>query len=429
MVEELKTHLSQPIFLSALICICCIYGGFVPVRTVKPYFCALDCTALTQVSGRIGTTPSISGDGSKYSASLSLKNAKGSVRITNHRSVESEASAAGTIAVSFSASQLESCLPGRLYSLEQYDSLIEKGAAVVCKGRWSPKQNTFVVSTVTSITYPKTITGTLDSFRARCRLLFKRLLFSWGNAGALIISLLSGSRDYLETSVRSAFKNAGLAHILALSGMHLSFFSGIAGSTGRKMVGKRKVFLIQIGCILLFVWFAGLSPSLLRALLCSLLMLTASKTSMRSVDFTTVLAGVFLVHLVLFPQDSGEAAFLLSYGALAGILLISPIFTALLPRFVPTFFADGLSASLGAQIASLPVSVALFGQIMPIGIIASTIVSPLVTIFLTLSLFSIILSLALPFLSPLFGGILNVLYSVIVFFVQWFAGVPPVNIG
>ena len=64
---------------------------------------------------------------------------------------------------------------------------------------------------------------------------------------------------------------------------------------------------------------------------------------------------------------------------------------------------------------------------MPVGIIASVIVSPLISLFFLLGIIFILTGLMFPFLSVIYGIIINILFTVIIFFVKIFALVPPVN--
>lgn len=410
--------------MAAGACILLLYTGIVPCINRHSFKSLGEVSNLCSLAGSISSNPSVNSEGTFYSSTLDSKSSSFLYKINNSKESKIESSATGRISILIPSQFVEVYSPGKLFSISNDGMLIETGAFITCNGSWSVRDNAFVISSIESCCYKNTVAGAIDHFRAVCRLFFKRLMYSWGSAGALILSLLSGSRDYLSKSVRDGFKNAGLSHILALSGMHLSFFSGIACSSGKRIVGKKNIFIIQIAAVIMFVWFAGLSPSLFRALLCSVSMLIASKTTCRSTDFKAVLAGAFLIHTVCFPSDVFTAAFMLSYGALAGILLLSTPLTSMLSRYLPTVVSDSLSASAGAQIATTPISISIFGTMTPIGLIASIIVSPMVTFFLTLSLIFIILSLTMPFLSPLFGGILTAIYKVILYFVNLFSRAP-----
>ena len=67
-------------------------------------------------------------------------------------------------------------------------------------------------------------------------------MFYWNEAGGLFLALISGIREYTDQSAADSFRRAGLSHILALSGMHLSLFSGITAKISHK-TGKKAEFI------------------------------------------------------------------------------------------------------------------------------------------------------------------------------------------
>lgn len=83
-----------------------------------------------------------------------------------------------------------------------------------------------------------------------------------------------------------------------------------------------------------------------------------------------------------------------------------------------------MSASIGAQLCTAPVSILLFGECRPGGIIASVIVSPLASWFVTGGIAGLTGVLILPFLLKPVGVIMNCLYTVIRRLVMLFAGIP-----
>ena len=425
MVEELQLNLKNPAVLASLVILVLAYSNIIKIKQQKPFTSLMQVQNISCVSGTITSSPSKNTKGTSYSSQMQLDSVKGFLA----DEYESSFCASGSLQVQMPTSIVESFTPEGLYSTSSTGFLIESGAHVLFTGKWSAKKNLFVVSGIESCGYKKNLLGKIDYLRALCRLYFKRIMYSWGSAGALILSLLSGSRDFLSEKVRNNFKNAGLSHILALSGMHLSFFSSLTGSTSSKFFGKKHIYLIQLASIFIFVWFAGLSPSLFRALLCSAVLLTSTKISYQKQNMIAILSCAFLIHIVVFPQDLFSAAFMLSYGALAGILTIGSLVKIPLSLVLPTYISNSLSSSIGAQTMTTPVSILLFGEVMPIGIVSSMIVSPLITFFLTISLLFIIISLCIPFLSPAFGYILQAVYKIIMFFVDSFSQVSPIVIN
>ena len=246
-------------------------------------------------------------------------------------------------------------------------------------------------------------------------------MYSWGAAGGLLLALLCGAKEYTSLELSSSFRNAGLSHILALSGMHLSMFSGIAMFLGKKTKRKKLSFILRISALFMFVWFAGLSPSLMRAFICSLLMIIASLANIKKPDMLIILAFSFLCQTIISPADIYTSSFILSYSALAGILLTNAFFRRFYTKLFPGYLSNSLGASTGAQVFTAPVSLYLFGSFAPVGVIATTVVSPVISIFIYSGLALIILSLVLPFLAVPSGIFINLQYTIIKSLVMFFS--------
>jgi len=108
--------------------------------------------------------------------------------------------------------------------------------------------------------------SSFSRMRALLRFAFMRMLYGWGNAGGLLLALLAADKAFLPQNCTEAFRNAGLAHILALSGMHLSLIGTAALQGGRLFGHKKRALYFSLAAVCAFVWFAGSAPSLNRAL-------------------------------------------------------------------------------------------------------------------------------------------------------------------
>lgn len=328
------------------------------------------------------------------------------------------------------SSLIESLYPGRLFSTAaQNDSLtiFETGAIIECFGSFTKaKEGYLKPSFFIEKAIQKGWKSKLSKTRALLRLAFKRLIYSWGEGGALILALLSGERVYLPKNLSDAFRNAGLSHVLALSGMHLSFFAGLTAGFAKKLFGKKYTPLFSFLAISFFVWFAGFSPSLLRAYICAIIGLASAYISLE-IDLTSVLSLSFITQILLSPADGMSLSFLLSYSALLGIALFSSFFITKLIRFVPEKLALSLAASISAQIFTMPFTLIFFGTITPIGIIATVFISPLISLFMSLGICAILMSLIFPQTLFLSGLLIKGLYSLIAFLVLWFARVPAIQ--
>ncbi len=409
--------------IAALICAVLIYIPLFNFRPADNFICLLKRSEIDCISGTAVSNPVRSSFmGGTYRIVLECERAF---------SGTCSSACSGTITAYIPSSIVESLYPGKIYSLPaDYKShLISQGAKLtlnINRKKQFP-DNVFLVTSAECEGFEGGLTGKILKVRALSRLNFKRLMYNWGEAGGFLLALLTGSREYTQKEVSESFVNSGLAHIIALSGMHLSMFGALALLFGRKITGRKVSGIIQTSAILFFVWFAGLSPSLFRALICALIYLLSDFLRIKRAEPVDALCMTFLIHTVCFPEHLFEASFLLSYFALAGILIITPqIKRFFSPRFFPCI-SNSLCQGTGAQVMTAPVSIAFFGKIMPGGIISSVFVTPAVMIFLYCGLFGVLICMLMPFLSPVFNAIINVIYCVIKGMVFFFAKIPAVT--
>lgn len=119
---------------------------------------------------------------------------------------------------------------------------------------------------------------------------------------------------------------------------------------------------------------------------------------------------------------------MLSYAAIAGILLISPLVRPFLCSFLPQKLAESASATAGAWLATSPLTAVLFGHIAPVGLISSIIVTPLASVFFIAGCIGVFFCLILPFLLYPLNGIIQVLYAALKYAVLFFARFKPIDL-
>jgi len=144
---------------------------------------------------------------------------------------------------------------------------------------------------------------------------------------ALVTALILSDRSSLSSVTRKAFQNTGLAHLLAISGLHFgvlaAFMMGLVMLLLRRVpfsiVTRRYVaaFLIVV-LLVVYAWIISSSPSVRRALLMATLGLVAWARGTRSSLFLILLKS-FLFFLAIDPSQIENAGFLLSFSAVAGI--------------------------------------------------------------------------------------------------------------
>lgn len=416
-----KNYFKRPFFLAALILVFVFYSGLFNIPEKNKFVSLIPEDDVCMIQIRLLSSPSKCENGKYYSATgFALKTADKSGM---------QSSASGKIKVYIPSESVEAFFPGKLYSAAEKKGafLFETGGVYSLTGKNS-KSGFYVEKCINSF-WENNKNGRICRFRALCRLQFKRLMYCWKEAGGLLLALLSGAREYTESKISNAFRLSGLSHILALSGMHLSMFSSIAVFCGDKIGRKRLTYLIRIIVLILFVWFAGFSPSLMRAFICSGLSLLAAISGTEKPDMIMILCFSFLLQSFISPGDIHNVGFMLSYGALAGILLTNQIFHKIYSKIFPSFISSSFASSTGAQIITAPIGLKLFGTFSPVGIIATTVISPMITIFIYSGLILIILSLIIPNFYKFSGFFMNFLYTIIKFFVMLFSKVPYIKIN
>lgn len=428
--KQLKVILSlftpNPVFIAAFICAIMFYGNFIKLKDKNSFISLISLSQVYKIEGKIISNPvKSSGGKNTYSADFFVNKA-----ISKNGA---ESSAKGNVKLLISSQMAEKYYPGKIFTTTRQNNseplIFETGNNFVLTGKIIQGELLFFkVETAVARGFSNDFFGQIQKFRSLCRIQFKRLMYGWGNAGGLLLALLSGSREYTEQITVEGFKNAGLSHILALSGMHLSLFGGIAFFFGSAITRRSIADFLQLSAVIFFVWFAGLSPSLFRAMISSFIVFLNSILRMKRFKGLTVLSATFLIHLVIFPEHLTSPAFMLSYGALAGIMSIGQCIKFVLGKRLFPKVSSAISESAGAQFFTAPVTLSLFGKLMPIGIISSVVVSPVVIFFLYTGLIATILCLFIPFLSSGFNVIMNFIYSILKETVLFFSDFPQISI-
>ena len=330
-VQLLKNSLEKTslVIYMALICVFVIYFGSVEGRFSK-FYCLLQNDKITSLTGFVKSNPVLASSGKFYMCDFSPYE-------VSSFDENSKFSSLGKVKLLLPKNLVESHFPGKLYSSSGKTVFIETGAKLCVKikpsknssNSFSSTDNFFIVSDVDFFGWKNFV----SKIRGILRLQFIRLMYMWGSAGGLLLALLSASKEYTSAEFSESFRLAGLSHILALSGMHVSIFSGITEKTFKNIFGKNKTQIISLCSVILFVWFAGLSPSLARALISTIILFLINKIGIK-MQVLEVLCLSFLIQIMILPQDSSAISFILSYLALFGILTLGELIKPFLTKFL-----------------------------------------------------------------------------------------------
>ena len=204
--------------------------------------------------------------------------------------------------------------------------------------------------------------------------------------------LLLGIKEKDDYPLKELSRKSGSAFVLALSGMHLSFFA-LGINRLLFFLGKRNSKIISLIILTFYVIIVGAKASLIRALL-----LTYS-FSFRKGNRNKILLETLILHLIFFPDSVNTLASIYSYLALTAILGISGYIKKGLNSiyYLPNGISSSISASTAALIFTSQISYSTFSSYQMSIILTGGIIS-----FLTFSYMSIaVFSLFFPFLLEL----------------------------
>ena len=230
-----------------------------------------------------------------------------------------------------------------------------------------------------------------------------------GDIGGVLISLMFGEKSYLSPKTYRAFRDAGAAHLLAVSGLHLSIWVlGLFTFLRRRFVPARFSALVCMGVTVLVMAFALFSGSVLRAGFMLLLYLLGSLLHRES-DGQSSLGFAVIVCLLLDPFLAGNVGFILSVLSTAALFLLAiPLSEKLIasarfkrPRLQRLFEAVCVSVciSLSVTVVTAPALIYFFGTVSLVGVLTNLLFLPLATPLLLCSGLSALLG-GVPLLGP-----------------------------
>ena len=219
---------------------------------------------------------------------------------------------------------------------------------------------------------------------------------AFGPQAPLARALLLNDKALLPESVYAAFRDAGAAHVLALSGLHVSIFVALLAAILPKRHGLVRLFCI--GTFLLgYCVLVGFPPSLVRASVMSLAALGAPLL-LRRYDMASALALALLVLLLAAPASLFSVGLQLSFCATAGIAMLLPPLRRLFRRCkqFPDALAGSISVSLVGTLGTLPLSLSYFERLPLYTLPANLLIVPLVSLALPLTLLAALLVAIFP---------------------------------
>ena len=209
--------------------------------------------------------------------------------------------------------------------------------------------------------------------------------------GDLVKALLQGDKSGLSRETISLFRNAGAAHLLALSGLHMAILYGCATVVLKPLKTKYRS-IILIAFALFFCLMTGARPSIVRAFL----FIVIREVSILRDDKQPLIKTLFLallIQLIVYPTVIESVGFQLSYCAVLGIALLCPwLETHIENKSDWHYIWDPLCVSISAQLFTAPLCWYYFHSFPKYFLLTNFLAIPLTTAFMILAIVVVVLS-------------------------------------
>lgn len=245
------------------------------------------------------------------------------------------------------------------------------------------------------ITDTSTKVSTFDFIKNSCKSIFDKNLNK--DIAGVAYAMVFGDKSGIS-NIYSTFQESGLAHLLAVSGLHVGFFTiilvGIANLLKLKNLPR---FIFVTSVLFLYAWICNFSTSIVRAFIMSTVAMFATLRG-KQYDGLNSLALSAIILLIINPFYFWNLGFELSFMAVLFIILLAPIIERKLCKICGNKLAVAISVSLAAQIGTLPVIIQIYPTQSAISVFTNLLAVPIASIgFMTLIVTTLITAV-LPFM-------------------------------
>ena len=239
-------------------------------------------------------------------------------------------------------------------------------------------------------------------------------------AQRFVVALLLGNSSLIDKTTRQEFSAAGIAHVLALSGLHVGFIALIIWWSLFPLDYlrlKKLRLVITLAAIIGFALFTGGSPSVVRATV-MIGFVFASLIFYRRSTSLNALTMAALAILLFAPSSLYNVGFQLSFVTVAGLL----VFARLPERFKSrhqwvNYLSTTILASAVAMLATVALSAHYFHTISFLSVLSNLLILPVLPFFMVLgALFLLVTAAGMHW--PVLDSMLDGLYR----YIHWVAG-------
>lgn len=295
-------------------------------------------------------------------------------------------------------------------------------------GRWNHKNGyagLVKLSSVQECGYSKSLSGLIAPFRD---VSFKRIEAISSKTSGVMAGILLGNKTlYSNTFIEQQFKVTGLAHLMAVSGTHLSIICAFANLLISLTPVNRKIKIVTTLFLLgVYLFLTALSVSALRScIMCSVALCAhffkRRRNSIQGLNFCV------LLFVLTKPNVVFSAAFQLSALSVFGIIVFTPLIKTWLLYISNGHckkFFEACAVGIAASFTTTPISIMLFNQIALLSPITTCVVAPFVTALLVIGILGLLVFLLVPSIGSLLLSFASSITLFMQFLVEKFSLIP-----
>lgn len=139
---------------------------------------------------------------------------------------------------------------------------------------------------------------------------------------SILLGIILGDKTDIDEENQENFKNASMSHILAVSGMHVTYIVLGIKIIFERIIGKRQTNILNILILVFYMFITNFAPSITRAGIMGIIMLFSKIIYRKNDIYTDISISLFLI-LLYNPFLIQNLGLKLSYGGIIGIIIFN----------------------------------------------------------------------------------------------------------
>ena len=233
-------------------------------------------------------------------------------------------------------------------------------------------------------------------------------------------AILLGDNTRIRKDLKEKIRYIGLSHIFAMSGLHIGLVIAIFYFIFKKSIrNKRLIEILLLTSITLYYLSVKESPSFTRAYIMAVVYLLG-KLFYEKVDLGKTLFISAIISILINPTAIFSVSFQLSYGAMIAIAYIFPYVRKI--NYKKFKILDYILFTTTIQIFLIPITVYYFNSVQFLSVISNLILLPLASFYITVNYIALFLENF--YLSFLLKSVIEILYKILIYFIDFFSELP-----